>query len=240
MDKLIHQSRTTEVADASARMNVAYSQTGLQSDTHLAMIFGDLSLQTELLTAALRRAKSESELQLKDEARDDKMRSLYYLITGYTHHPDPVIKAAAVTITRIFDHYGLRITEESYASESALITSLLMDLSYPAYQQEIITLSGCAALIQVLQNSQGDFEFTRVAWEKDKAKEGVLENASELKTKVVIIINERLVVYLRAMQQVNAEMYGEFANTIAVIIAENNKTVRRRSEKPEPVKAPVQ
>jgi hypothetical protein len=32
-------------------------------------------------------------------------------------------------------------------------------------------------------------------------------------------------VYLNAMQQVNAEMYAEFANTIKVIIDENNETV---------------
>lgn len=240
MDKLMTNSRTTEVTDASARMNVAYGQTTLQSDLHLAIIFNDLGLQTESLTAALRRAKSESELQLKDEARDDKMRSLYYLVTGYTHHPEPLIKAAAVTITRIFDNYGLKITEESYASESALITSLLMDLGNPAYQQDIDALSGCSALIQALQSSQNDFELTRVAWERDKAKEGVLENASELKKKVVIIINEKIVVYLRAMQQVNVDMYGEFANTIAVIIAENNETVKRRSEKPEPAVTPGQ
>ena len=32
------------------------------------------------------------------------------------------------------------------------------------------------------------------------------------------------------MKQVNPEMYDEFANTIAVIIAENNETVKRRSK----------
>ncbi len=51
-----------------------------------------------------------------------------------------------------------------------------------------------------------------------------------------IIINEKLVVYLNAMQQVNPEMYAEFANTISVIIAENNETVKRHTKKkPEPV-----
>jgi hypothetical protein len=53
----------------------------------------------------------------------------------------------------------------------------------------------------------------------------------ELKKEEVTVINENLVVYLNAMQQVNAEMYGEFANTIKVIIAENNETVKRRTKK---------
>jgi len=240
MDKLLSHSRTTEVANASARMDLAYRQTGLLTDTPLVAIYGDLGLKTEWLTAALRRAKSESELETKDEVRDNNLRSLFYLVTGYTHHPDPLIKAAAGTITKIFDNYGLKITEESYASESALITSLLMDLGNPANQQAIAALSGCAALIQALQASQADFELTRVAWEKDKAKEGAFENATKLKKEVITIINERLVVYLRAMQEVNREMYGEFADTIAVIIAENNEMVKRRKEKPEPEVAPGQ
>lgn len=88
------------------------------------------------------------------------------------------------------------------------------------------------------ENSQGEFEITRVNWEREKGKEGALENATELKKEVVAIINENLVVYLNAMQQVNPEMYFEFANTVAVIIAENNETVKRRAKKPEPEPAP--
>jgi hypothetical protein len=237
IEKLIAKSRTTEVADASVRMIVAFGQWNFETDAHLTAIFNDLGSKTEWLTAAIHRAKTESELELKDEVRDDNLRSLYYLITGFTHHPDAVIKAAAVKLAKLFDNYGLKITDESYASESALISSLLMDLGNEEYQEAITALSGCAALIQALQNSQEDFEITRVTWEREKAKEGALENATELKKEVVAIINERLVVYLQAMKQVNPEMYEEFTNTIAVIIAENNETVKRRAKKPEPVTA---
>jgi hypothetical protein len=234
MDKLIAKSRNTEVADASMRTIVAFGQTTLQTDTRLVAIFDTLGSKVEWLMASLRRAKAESELEPKDEKRDDDTRNLSYLITGYLHHPDPVIKAAAVKLENLFDNYGLKITEENYASESALITSLLMDLGNETYQEAIAALSGCAALIQALQNSQEDFEETRVTWEREKAKEGALENATELKKEVVAIVNEKLVVYLRAMQMADPEMYGEFANTIAVIIAENNETVKRRAKKPEP------
>jgi len=240
MDKLISQSRTTEVADASMRMDVAFRQTGLQTDTPLIEIYADLNSKTVRLSAALRRAKSESELEAKDEIRDDKLRSLYYLITGYLHHPDPLVKAAAVAITRIFDNYGLKITEESYASESALITSWLMELGNPDNQESFGEILVWHRVSGTVSSSTGDFENTRVNWEKDKAKEGALENASELKKAVIAIINDRLVVYLRAMQQVNPAMFGEFADTIAVIIAENNETVKRRREKPEPEVAPGQ
>lgn len=234
MEKLMTNSRNTEVADASMRMIAAFGQTALQTDTRLVAIYETLGSKVEWLMTSLRRAKAESELEPKDEKRDGDLRNFSWLITGYLHHPDPVIKAAAVKLETLFDNYGLKITEENYASESALISSLLMDLGNETYQEAIAALSGCAALIQALQNSQGDFEETRVTWEKEKAKEGAMENATELKKAVVTIINEKLVVYLIAMKMADPEMYGEFAGTIAVIIAENNETVRRRAKKPEP------
>ena len=47
-------------------------------------------------------------------------------------------------------------------------------------------------------------------------------------------INERIVVYLRAMEIVNEPMYGALARTVAEIIAENNEVVKKRRKKPEP------
>jgi len=234
MEKLMLKSRTTEVADASMRMIVGFGQTSLQTDPYLNNTFETLGSKTEWLIAAINRLTAESELEKGDENRDGYVRSLGYLILGYTHHPDPVIKGAANTVNKVFDNYGLKITEESYASESALITSLLMNLGNEEYQEAIATLSGCAELIQGLQNSQNEFEITRVTWEREKGKAGALKNATELKKEVVAIINEKIGVYLQAMKEANPEMYIEFANTFAVIIAENNETVKRRAKKPEP------
>lgn len=231
MEKLLSTSRTTEVADASARMIVAFGRWDFETDAHLTGIFNNLSPLTERLTVAIRRTKAESELEEKDEIRDNNLRGLHYLLTGFMHHPNPEIKAAAVTLENVFDNYGLKITGESYASESALITSLLLDFGKEEYAAPIATLYGCGDMLEALAISQDDFEQTRVTWEREKAKEGIIENATELKKEVVAIINENLVVYLNAMQQVNAEMYAEFANTIKVIIDENNETVKRRAKK---------
>lgn len=231
MEKLLSTSRTTEAADASTRMIVAFGRWDFETDTHLTGIFNNLIPLTERLTAAIRRIKAESVLQEKNEVRDNSLRGFHYLLLGFMHHPNPEIKAAAVTLENVFDNYGLKITGESYASESALISSLLVDLGKEEYAAPIAAVPGCGDMLESLAIAQHDFEETRVTWEREKAKEGVIENATELKKEVVAIINENLVVYLSAMQQVNAEIYEEFANTIAVIIAENNETVKRRAKK---------
>ena len=235
IQKLIFKSRVTEVDAVSIRMNGAYKNTTLSSDAHLGKIFSALESESVLLTSAIRRLKDESVLEEKDEVRDDDVRAVHYLTLGFMHHPDPAVKAAAGEVEKVFDNYGLSITGESYATESSLINSLLADLAKPKLQDAIALLSGLTEIIAALQAAQTDFEETRIAYEEEKAKEGTLENATAIKKEVVAIINDKLVVYLRAMIQVDEATYGNFARTIAEIIADNNEVVKKRRKKPEPV-----
>jgi len=159
---------------------------------------------------------------------------LYYLLNGFLYHPTKKIKEAAQLLMNLFNNYGLSVVGESYATESSLIGSLLLDLAKPEYADAIATLSGCTELIAGLQAAQTDFEQARIAYETEKAKEGMVENASLVKKEVVDILNNKIVVYLRAMEQVDPAKFGVFTNTCAQIIADNNEQVKKRKGKPEP------
>ncbi|WP_319502023.1 hypothetical protein [uncultured Draconibacterium sp.] len=52
---------------------------------------------------------------------------------------------------------------------------------------------------------------------------------------VTNLINDKIVLYLRAIEVVNVETQGTFAGTIAIIIAENNEAVKKRRRKNEAV-----
>jgi len=234
MEKLIYQSRTTEVDAVSDRMIGAYQKSGLDSDVHLAEIFTGLGDASARLKAAVKRTKAESELEQKDEVRDDKVRALFYLVNGLVYHPDPNVKNAAMKVKKVMDKYGLSMAGENYSTESSLITSLLGDLANPALQTSVAAFSGCGELITALQAAQTDFEQARIAWEAEKAKEGTQGNATAIKSEVIEIVNEKLVVYMRAMELVDEETYGIFARTIGQIISDNNDVVKKRRKKPEP------
>lgn len=234
LEKLSFSSRTTEVGAALTRMINAYNNTSLNSDPHLAELFTGLTSDSTRLTQSINRAKAISQLDEKDELRDDKIRSLYYLLQGFSHHPDQTIKDAAVQLLAVFDRYGLSVIRESYATESALVNSLLTDLADVALEPSITALSGCAELIAELKAAQEDFENIRTAYETEKGSESTLESATVIKKEVVRTINNQLVVYLRAMQMVNDATYGDFTRTIGEIIDDNNETVKRRLNKTEP------
>lgn len=141
---------------------------------------------------------------------------------------------AAQTVDKVFERYGLRIIDKSYATESSLLASLIDDLEKQKIQDAIALLPGCAEVITALQTAQVEFESSRIAYEQDKAQESTQANATELKHKVTTLINDKIVVYLRAMELVDVETYGAFARTIAIIIAENNETVKKRRKKETP------
>lgn len=235
IQKLMTNSRTTEVSGASERIVGAYKRTGLSSDAHLSGMMTGLEGDLARFTAAIKRMKAESELEAQDELRDEEIRALYYLVLGLLHHPDKAIKAAAQKVFAVLEHYGLSVADESFATESALVGSMLANLAKPGLQEPIAALSGCAGCIAKLQVAENNFDTARIAFEEEKAREGTLESATDIKKRVVTLINEKLVVYLLAMDQVYPETYGPFAGTVAEIIADNNEVVKKRRKKPEPV-----
>lgn len=239
IDKLIAKSRVTEVNDVATRSLGSFNQSGI-TDPYLSSTFTSLDAANLKLSEVIKRTKAESDLEEKDEVRDDKVRGLYYLLNGFLYHPTKKIKEAAQSLMEVFNKYGLAVIGESYASESSLLGSLLLDLAKPEYADAIATLSGCADLIAQLQAAQTDFEQARIAYETDKAKEGMVANATAVKKEVVSILNDKIVVYLRAMEQVNPETFGVFAGTIAQIIADNNEQVKKRQQKSDsPLNPPV-
>lgn len=231
IQKLLSQTRTTEVSGISVTLLIIYKKGTLDNDTYLASIFSSLQTQSNQIRTAIKQSKTKSNLAKKDLARDNEVRALYYLLIGLNHHPDQVIRLSSEKIMKIFRKYGLKMIKTSYLIESALINSLLEDLAVPALQTDIMALSGCAETIANLQTRQNDFKNANLYWGEKKSKEGKLPSATHLKKIVLEIINNQIVVYLNAMQQADKTVYGELAQSIAQIINDNNEAVKKRSKK---------
>jgi hypothetical protein len=202
-------------------------------ETNLTNIFGDLQPENTKLEEAINREKAISDLDEKDENRDQKVQALYYLIMGYLHNPETTVKSAAEAVDKVFSRYGVEIIQDSYSTESGLISSMITDLSAEELQPSIEALPGLSRAISELQTAQTGFENARLAYEKEAAKDANEETATNVKKEVVKIINERLVVYLRAMVSIDETKYGELTITIGKIIADNNEEVKKRRKKTE-------
>lgn len=229
--KLSNQSRITEVNTVSDNILTAYEKGKWDDNPHMIRIFTELETESDHLTTAINRSKAESNLDKKDLVRDEKIKNLNYILIGATHHPEIAVKKAGENLNAIFSKYGLKMTQTSYATESSLIDSLLEDFTATTIQADIAAVSGCTAIIAELKTAQNDFKSAHFAWEEKKAQEGLIKCATDIKKDVLACINEKIVLYLNAMTQVDHDLYGELAQTVAQIINDNNEFVKKRSKK---------
>jgi hypothetical protein len=65
-------------------------------------------------------------------------------------------------------------------------------------------------------------------WNEATAEEGNSKNATAIKHEMVALINNKLVVYLRAMVQFDPATYSELATNIGTHIDRANEVVKRR------------
>ncbi len=231
IDKVMTQTRTTELDTITTRIYTTYQNNSHRKDNNLTKIFNEMKPLSISISEAIKRIKSESSLDEKDELRNNAARSFNYMILGYIHNPDEIIKNAASKIMFVFENYGMQIITESYATETSLLNSLLVDLAKPELQEYIALLPGLAECIATLKATQSDFEASQLEYEQNKAEEGTYQNATSLKKQILEIINKKLVIYLKAMSIVDEANYGNLTRTIAQIIADNNETVKKRSKK---------
>ncbi len=82
IEKIIQTSRMTEVDASASLISSAYRSSGLTGDPHLSAIMKSIQELSGPFNNAINRIKSESELEEKDELRDNSIRSFYYQVLG--------------------------------------------------------------------------------------------------------------------------------------------------------------
>jgi hypothetical protein len=228
IEKIIVNSKTTEVHGTTRLVSNAFQQSGLSTDTVLAPLFTTIDSKNADLGEAIDRSKAQSILAEKDNERDNAVRAVGHLVNGYMYYPEQAVREAAFVVDQVFEKYGFAIVRESYVSESSLLVSMLGDFAKPKIQTAIALLPGVAENIATLQGAQNDFENTQTEYAEELAEEDTLLNATSLKKEVTTLVNDSLVVFLRSAQQFQAATYGTFAGTVAKIISENNIQVKKR------------
>lgn len=233
--KINYKSRNAEVDGTAKRMINAWNSAGIANDAHLTTIFDLVDAGEKKLLTAINRSKAESQLEEKDEVRDNQFRLLYNLVQGALGHPDPLVRTAAEKLFAIFDRYSLAIVNENYVTESSLLGSLLEELSDASLETSVAAVSGCTELIAALQAAQDDFENIRTAYEAEKDQDSKADSATTLKKQLLRTVNKKLVAYLQVVLENDEAKYGGLAGTLTQIIADNNAVVKKRLVDAEPV-----
>lgn len=231
IEKVIGDSHIGEVSTVAQAICGVSDNYDWSNDPYLSATVDTLKVEEDNLTVAINRDKAISVLDSKDKERSAAVRSVFYLNRGYLYHPSAEVLEAATFIGSILNKYGIKIASTNRPTETSLVDSLLVDLSTDESVAALAKLSGMGENIANLTTTQADFVKSYTSFEEAKAKEGTYDNASTIKKVVVKIINDELVVYLRAMRIASPDTYESFASAVAQIIDDSNVIVRKRRNK---------
>lgn len=234
INKINRNIRVTDAADLAGKLHGELDKS-TPEDVHVSTLRSEMSTVSIGLSGAINESKAMSALEDRDERRDMTYRSLLHIIKGFLLHPDATIREAAVHVNAVLENYGFDLINQNYSTESSLLDALIRDLADSETAAMVVVLPGIAAIVEQLKTDQQEFKAAEAEWHEARAEDGKTESASAFKQELVKLINNKLVIYLKAMQQMNPEPYQELITDIAMHIDRANTLVKRRSNSEETV-----
>ena len=230
MNKLNAKARITEVDGLSdSVISIFNADTNAQSDAFLKGQIAELTTLSDAITAAILQDKAVSNLDETDSKRDEAVRNLGSLLSGYAVFPIEEKKAAAVSLKAIFDKYSKSgILSANYVSESSMIESMLSDFSTEEAKANIEKLDGIANMISTIRTSQDEFTAANDAFVKAEGNKGA--SASSYKKPILAIINDKIVPYLNTMAIVGNTAVADFSKNVETEINRINETIAKRGK----------
>ncbi|WP_296024939.1 DUF6261 family protein [uncultured Treponema sp.] len=230
MNKLTARARITEVdgfSDSIIRIFGADSKA--QEDAFLKSQIAQLTVLSDAITEAILKDKAVSNLDEADSERDEAIKNLGALLSGYAVFPLEEKKAAALSLKAVYDKYTKSgILSASYVSESSMIESLLKDLSSAEAMASIEKLDGIAEMVAAIRSAQDDFTAANDAFVKAEGSKGA--SASSYKKPILSVINDKIVPYLNTMSIVGNTAVADFAKGVETEITRVNETVAKRGK----------
>ena len=164
-----------------------------------------------------------------DSRRDEAIRNLGALLSGYAVFPLEEKKAAALGLKAVYDKYAKSgILSASYISESSMIESLLGDFSSEEAVASIEKLDGISEMVAAVRAAQDDFTAANDAFVKAEGSKGA--SASSYKKPILAVINDKIVPYLNTMAIVGNTEVADFAKGVETEITRVNENIAKRGK----------
>lgn len=230
MNKLNAKARVSEVDGFSDTLVRLYkADSAAQTDAFLKTEMAELESLSDKITAAILQDKAVSNLDEADSARDEAIRNLGALISGYAVFPLEEKKNAALSLKSIYDKYQKSgILGATYTAESSMIESMLGDFGTAEAVANIEKLDGVSDLVSKVRSAQDAFTAANDAFTKSKSAKG--ESASSLKKPLLSSINDKIIPYLNTMAMVGNAALSGFSKNVEAEVNRLNSTVGARSK----------
>ncbi len=236
INKAMTNTRVHDAARLGDRTYVELNESGIE-DVHIDTLKTGVETHTNRLKAVIDETKGKSLLQLDDDQRDNTYRSLLYLNKGFLLHPDKTIREAANDVEQVLEKRGFELANMNYTAQSEADEALIRELKSEKLAPKVAILPSMQEVVDQLEADERKFQATQKAWLETKADDQLTQSASIYKLELMKYINDKVVTYLRAMQQINPEPYQQLITRISLLIDESNELVKSRQNNEEEIEA---
>ncbi len=229
MLKVSKNIRVTELDGLSDTLVRLFKADGTAaSDAFLNAAMAELESLSAKITTAILRSRTISTLDEADDARNEALKSLHAMISGYAAFPIAAKKDAALPLKAVYDKYSkANITRANYTSKSSMIESLLEDLSAPELSESVDALEGVSEAVAKIRSAQDEFVKASDSYLAAKAEKS--ESASTIRKPIMSLLNEKILPYLDAMVIARNENCASFVRNVEEEIRRINSIVSARS-----------
>ena len=230
MQKLNKNIRVAELDGVSDTLvRIFKADAAVQKDAFLKASMAELEDLSAKITTAILQDKSFSTLDEADGIRDDAVRALGAVLSGYAAFPIAVKKEAAIPLKAVYEKYSKAgILKANYTSESSMIESMLEDFTAPALSANIVALEGVSEAVTAIRAAQD--AFVKANDDYIAAKSDKSASASSFKKPILSLVNDKLVPYLDAMTISQNANCAAFARATEEEIKRINTTISARKQ----------
>lgn len=229
ISKLITSARVGEVSGCATNLRNSFlEEQEALNDELLDGIMQRANEANQQLIIAIEKDRVLSGMEAADEARDAAMSALVGFVKGQSYLTHADWHKAALAVHAVIGKYSTGINQLSYAEQTAKINSLLEELASSKYSVLVDQILYLSAMISDLRSAQTTFEAAYAAYMEALKKNREIPNATAVKPQLLSIINNDLVVYLRATGKFYGQTHGSFGTKAGQIIDKINSNIRSR------------
>ncbi len=211
-----------ELAKTCQNILNAHKQHFLCEDANLQSIISLLEQKNKLATSAAQDCKNYNKLEKCNQERNKALKLLYYHLKVVKTQPTSQLQEVANNILSLFRKYQIYIAKLATKDQTSQIELFCNELENPQFK----------ALIK--QNKL--LRKASLGLLKAQAKLQLVQSNCTSKTKpwlqkqtTIEVINQQLVMYMRAMEKTSAETHANFAQKLAAEINKTNQNIKKQN-----------
>ncbi|MFV0555199.1 MAG: hypothetical protein ACK5LR_10930 [Mangrovibacterium sp.] len=231
-NKISSNIRVAALNGLAAGIPQRHVEANLSEDSQTNEIVNNIATTSQLLAEALDEDALLSPLDAANKKRLQANEGLYELLKGYMKLTASSQNSLVGNVFSIVSKYrSLLAKTKGYNAITGHINSMIIELEEPTILSRLDAALYAKGEYLALKQANQDFIDAQADYNSESAERKKRANASKLKKQLLNMINNQLVCFLNAQENLGNTSYTAFADSVAETINKENLSIKINREK---------